>query len=270
MTEPVNEANVRVLLVLDWPGLDQDVVVTLTKLLRPRGLDLTGLYVEDEDVLRAAALPGLHEISFSGRQFTLDADRLSRDMAVEAAAARRAFNELAQGLARQHERLRHRFLVTRGRAMEELQRTAADFDFVLVARGLRASRLRARHGRHFTQMLTQPQSILFVNEPWASGSSVVVLAGDSQTLQAAARLADIEGLRLVVALPPGEDDASGHGLPDGSIQRTLTNWQEETIADLCLAEDARLLIVSATGQLDWPQLIASLMDRLPCSVLKLA
>lgn len=270
MTEAVNEAHIRVLLVLDWPGLDHDVLVTLARLLHPRGLDLTGLYVEDEDLLRAATLPGLHEISLSGRQLTLDPDRLTRDIAMEAAAARRAFDELAQGLAQQHERLQHRFLVARGHAMEELHRAAADFDFVLVGRGLRASRLRARHGRSFSQILTQPKSILFVNEPWASGSSVVVLAGNPQTLEAAARLADIEGLRLVAALPPGNAAESGDALPDGAIRRPLPDWEEETIADLCLAEDARLLVVPAAGRLDWPQLIASLMDRLPCSVLKLA
>ncbi|MDZ7669002.1 MAG: hypothetical protein U5Q16_06100, partial [Gammaproteobacteria bacterium] len=194
------------------------------------------------------------------------------EIAGEAAAARRTFDDVTRALAREHEHIRHRFLVTRGQTVAELNRVTEDFDFVLVARGLRASRLRARHGQSFIGVLEQPKSMLFVNEPWASGSSVVVLDGSVDTLRAAARLAELEDLRLVVAnSPPGSrTSARSAAIPAGAVERTLTDWEEESIADLCLAEDARLLIVPATGQFHWAGLIASLMDRLPCSVLKLA
>lgn len=265
-------ADIRMLIVLDCAAVDHAVMLTLTRLLQPQLLDLTGLYVEDEDLLRAAALPGLREISLSGRQTRLEVDRVTREIAGEAAAARHTFDELTRQLAREHEHIKHHFMVTRGQTVAELNRVTADFDFVLVARGLRASRLRARHGQSFARVLEQPKSMLFVNEPWASGSSVVVLDGNAETLRAAARLAELEDLRLVVANPPpgNHRSATSAAIPAGAVERTLTDWDEESIADLCLAEDARLLIVPATGHLHWAGLIASLMDRLPCSMLKLA
>lgn len=272
MNDTHDATEIRVLVILDCAAVDHGVMLTLTRLLEPQLLELTGLYVEDEDLLRAATLPGLREISLSGRQSNLEVGRVTREIADEAAAARRTFDELARQLARGHEHIQHRFVVRRGQTVAELNHATEDFDFVLVARGLRGSRLRARHGQSFTRILEQPKSMLFVNEPWASGSSVVVLGDDAGALRAGARVAEAEGLRLVVAHPPadGRSPATSRATPAGALERTLTNWDEESIAEACLEEDARLLIVPATPRLHWAGLIASLMDRLPCSVLKLA
>jgi hypothetical protein len=257
----------RVLISFDSARPTEELLALLPQLLGPAELELTGLYVEDEDLLRAAQLPLLREVSLKGQLSELNAERLHREQSREAATIRQAFEQLASGM-----RLQHRFIVTRGRATEELARVAADSDFVMVARALRASGLRTRSGAHYGALVRQPNNVLFVNEPWRSGSSVVVLQGTPQATAAARRFAAADDLRLILAVPPDEArrGTPTGGLPEGIDRRVaLPAWTEEAIADLCLAEDARLLVVPRTENLDLSELLPQLMDRLPCSVLQL-
>jgi nucleotide-binding universal stress UspA family protein len=268
-----SNTSVRVLVTFDCTHPNERVLRQLAELLGPADLDVTGLYVEDEDLLRAASLPGLREISLSGQELALDTARIGREIAEEAAAAERAFDLLARGLAAQHQRLVHRFLVARGRMAEEVSRAAMNSDFVVVTRALRATGLRPRLGRSYQELIERSKQVLFVNEPWASGTSVVVLHGSEVALDYGARLAAAEGLRLVIAMPQSVDTARAEPVgpvPERATIRHLTDWREETIADLCLTEDARLLVMAARDALDWKALLLSLIDRLPCSLLKLA
>lgn len=262
------EATVRVLVTVRGSGPNEDALRAVWSLLDSQTLEMTGLYVEDEDLLRAAALPCFREISFAGTESALDASRLARDMDSEAAAARHAFEALAGRLAGEHRRLLHRFLVTRGRIAEELVRAAAESDFVLMTRAPGGFGLRHRIGRELARLVQQPKHVLLVNEPWASGSSIVVLQGSDLALDHAVRLARAQHLRLVVAIPIAAPPPDR--LPANASVRQLTRWDEAAFAELCLREDARLLILPELEGLDWAELLISLMDKLPCSVLKLA
>ena len=108
------ERRIRVLLSFDSTHPSEELLNLLPLLLGQAPLELTGLYVEDEDVLRAAALPGLREVTLNGRISSLDPERMLREQAQEASAIRAAFEKLAAAM-----RLHHRFLITRGRAGEE-------------------------------------------------------------------------------------------------------------------------------------------------------
>ena len=264
----MTENRLRLLVALDCASPSEAVLRALLRLLDADTLDVTALYVEDEDVLRAARLPGAREISLSGHEVSLDAARLARDMAADVTAARQSFEHLARRLARQHRRLQHHFRVARGRMAEELNRAADQSDFVLVTRALRASGLRPRLARTFTGLVSQKKHVLFVNEPWASGSTVVVLGTRESALHFAERLADADDLGLVVALPPAAPPPQG--LPPDARMRPLAEWNEAAIAELCLREDARLLVAPPQSGMDWEALLISLMDRLPCSLLKMA
>lgn len=266
-----NERELRVLVALDNAEPNERALRLLAELEDPQALELTCLFVEDEDLLRAATLPGLREISPTGQAARLDADRLSRELAEAAAAARRAFDTLAghlHDLLPARGRLRHRFMVTRGRITEEFDRAAERCDLVMVTR---SAGLRVRRGRSFLALARQPKPVLFVNEPWHSGSSVVVLADNERAVDVARRVARAENLRLVAIVSPGgASDAQPSPLPDGAAVRQLGSMDEEGIARVCLAEDARLLVIPARADLDWSELLVSLMDKLPCSLLKLA
>jgi hypothetical protein len=264
-----SERAVRVLVTFDCTHPNERVLNALVRLLGAVDIDVTGLYVEDEDLLRAANLPGLREISLSGEEAALDIARIVRDVAGEAASAQRSFERLAGRLAARHEGLQHHFLVARGRIAEETGRAAVQSDFVVITRALRASFLRPRLARTYEGLVRQSKHVLFVNEPWASGTSVVVLSGSDEALRYATRLAAAEGLRLVIAAPRGEAvDAAA--LPHTTTVRHLADWEEATIAELCLSENARLLVMPARGDLDWQELLLSLADRIPCSLLKLS
>jgi hypothetical protein len=257
----------RVLVSYDGAGPSEDALLGITRLLEFDRLEVTGLYVEDEDLLRAASLPGLREISLSGQETTLDPERIAAEISREVGLARAAFENLTSSLVRQQLQFTHRFDVARGRIAEALDRAAAASDLVLVTRTLRRSGLRPRMARTFTSLVRKPKHVLFVNEPWASGSSVVVLDGTAGGLDQAARLAKAGGLRLVIALAPGQRPPE---VPDGSSVRHLARLEEADIADLCLREDARVLVLPPTGGIDVAELLVSLADRLPCSLLKLA
>jgi hypothetical protein len=265
-----SESRWRVLLALDGGQPDERVLRTVWRLLRADHLELVGLYVEDEDLLRAAALPCLREVSLSGRESALDTARLAADMAGQAALARTAFEGLAQRFADEAGYLGHRFTVTRGRFAEVFGRAAGECDFVMVTRPRRAPSLRRRIGSELPRLLSGPKHVLFVNEPWASGSSVVALHGSDAALEQARRLAEAEGLKLVLALPPGAPPPPAERLPPGTRVRQLARWEEQDIAELCLHEDARVLVMPQRTDLDWAELLISLVDRLPCSLLKLA
>lgn len=260
----------RVLLALDDDRPDENVLLALQRLLDLDALEMTALFLEDEELLRAARLPFLREVSFTGVAAPLDAERLRRDMARQADAAERAFQALAQRLAHQRWRLAHRFRIARGRFADELDRAAADAEFVLVTRRSRGAGLRQRLGRTFANLVRQPRHVLFVSEPWASGSSVVVVNSSSTALDYAALIAEAEGLRLVVANPIAVPPPSPGRLPENTVVRQLTSLDEQTIADLCLREDARLLVLAQIPDLDWAELLLSLTDRLPSSILKIA
>lgn len=258
-----SEGKLRLLVALDSRAPDAAALRLLTRLGGGGAMELTCLFVEDEDLTRAAALPGLREISLTGEVQALDPERIAREVAADAESARRAFDRLARELAEDHRALEHRFLVARGRMAEEFHRAAAASDLVMVTRALRASGLRPRLGRSFLELVREPKPVLFVNEPWDSGTSVVVLGDGPDTLDTAARLARAEGLPLVAVGPAGTPT------PEGVRLHVLPGMTEPAIAEACRAEDARLLVVPARADVDWPELLVTLLDRLPCSVLKL-
>ncbi len=153
-----------------------------------------------------------------------------------------------------------------GHVAEALCAAAVQSDFVLVNRAMRQSGLRARSALHLGPLASQARRILFVNAPWSSGSSVVVLGTDGTAIRTGERLATAEELRLVLAVR-AQDTAPTP--PPGATLLELEDWREDALADLCLQQDARLLIVPGSESLDTDTLLTSLLDRLPCSLLKL-
>jgi hypothetical protein len=249
----------RVLVALDCAHPSTEALEQLVRLLGAEHLELTGLYIEDEDLLRAAGIPGLREISLSGHVSELTADRLRGDMDRDLARIRGAFEQLAERL-----RLRHHFSVARGRLADALSAAASESDFVVVSRTVRVSGLRTRAGPYFDLLLKQPKGILFVNEPWASGSSVIVLGTEPAALAAAAGIAEAEHVRLVVALL--QHIPQPESLPHGAQVVRIADRGVNAIAELCLRRDARLLVLPADAGLD----TGAVLDRVSCSVLKLA
>jgi hypothetical protein len=263
MTERVT----RVLLTLECDRLDADAMKAVVRLAGDGELEMLGLFVEDEDLLRAARLPGLTEVSVNtGEVKTVSVEQIQEQVAGQARRAREVFEASARGL-----KVKHSFRIARGRAVDAVAEAALTSDIVVVSRALRASGLRSRRGVHFESLVKKHGNILFVNEPWASGASVVVLCESTPTdcerpLSVARRIADAENIELVLAVPPGAQSVERS--PADRVVH-LDAWSEDAVAALCDQEDARLLVLPPTEKLDWRALLMNIVDRVPCSLLRL-
>lgn len=257
MTEP---RRTRVLVALEGAEPSSEALMQLARLFDPAALELTGLLVEDEDLLRAVQIPGFREVSFSGELIETDLDRMRSEMAGELRRLRQGFETTVRAL-----QYRFRIEVARGRWIDSLRAAAGEADLVLVCRHERGLGLRPRAAPHFEPLFDGERSILIVNEPWASGHAVVVLGADAEALRVARRLAEPEGLELVVVVPRA--DAVPANLPAGSILVRVDTWNEATISNLARQWDARLLMAHRSSGAD--ATLSRLLDHLPCSLLRL-
>ncbi len=256
----------RVLLTLDSGSIDEDAMRALILLTDQTEVEVTGLFVEDEDLYQAAKLPGLTEVSPSGAVSSLDHEVLAHGVAAQARRARAQFEAFARQLG-----FNFSFEVARGRLIDTLLNAAATSDFVVVHRSLRVAGLRTRRASDFAPLVQQQQNMLFVNEPWRSGSCIVCLyESDAESgrtaLEAATRIARAEDLELLVAVPKATD------IIPSNVDRVtvIDDWNEKTLVTLCESADARLLVLPPTDKLDWQSLLTALADRLACSLLRLS
>jgi hypothetical protein len=260
-----SEKITRVLLALDCDRLDPDALKAIAALADERDFEVACLYVEDEDLLKAARLPGLSEVSLiTGEVTRLTPDRIEAQVANEAQRARKQFESSARTL-----NFKYSFRVARGPAVETVAQAAGSSDILVISRALRASGLRSRRGNHFAPIIEQHPNLLFVNEPWASGTKVIALcesADGKRALTVARRIADAEGIDLLIAVPANH--GASRVLPGDRVV-VLDAWTEDAIAALCERENARLLVVPHTEKLDWRALLVNTIDRVPCSLLRL-
>ena len=93
------EPTTRVLLTLECDRLDADAMKAVARLAGDGELEMLGLFVEDEDLLRAARLPGLTEVSVNtGEVRSISAEQIREQVAGQARRAREEFEASARGL----------------------------------------------------------------------------------------------------------------------------------------------------------------------------
>ncbi len=245
----------RVLYLLDCGTHDATAMGTIPALAEGTPEEVLGLFVEDKDLVDAASIPGVIEVSVH----TLEVTQFSPEQATSALSqhAIRMRQLFDQSAARYN--LTARFEVSRGRTIETLMDTAAGSDLVIVTRPIHGAGLRARTGAYYTALTETGNDVLFVNEPWKTGSSVVVVCPTGTddpelVISRGKTLAQLEGLSLVTV---EEGDAR---LPDTS---------ESALINLCEQHDARVLVIPATPGVDWNSLLAGLLDKLSCSLFRL-
>ena len=263
--------NTQVLFVFECGGVEADVLCALPSLAHGEMPEVLGLFVEDEDLLGAAMLPGASEVSLASlNSGALNPERIASDLARQA----RGMQELFEASAKKFN-LSYSFRVSRGRAMETLVDEALGSDLVVVCRPLRAAGLRSRPGTQFRQLLEQNRNVLFVNEPWRSGTCVLaVFDGVTDNCEDAMRrardIARTESLEFVVACT-GENEAVSKLIQQVGCDRqiTITDLNEASLIDLCYSQDARLLVMPPVEGVDWQQVLVGLLDKLSCSLLLL-
>lgn len=257
-----------VLVVLESGALDADVLRAVPSLSGNGEPKVRGIFIEDEDLLGAARLPGMAEVSVASLEVvSFNLDSIRRDLTRHAEAAKMLFESAARQL-----KLSHSFEVARGRASDALVSAAGLSDWVVVSRALRSPGMRSRSGGYFRSLLERHSRLLFVNEPWASGSSVVALcdSGSDETREAllrAAAIASREQVELIVAMADGaRADRLAEELGLQRIER-LAELNLVNVTALCEQVDARLLVMHPTEQVEWQSLLIRLLDTLSCSLM---
>lgn len=124
----------RVLVALDSSASGSAILETAAGLAAAQACELSGLFVEDQDLLRLAGLPFAREIQLSkAMSRALAPEQLLRDLRAQAGLARAA-------MARQAalHRVSWSFEVAQGRSEDAILMAAASGDIIAMARGFGA------------------------------------------------------------------------------------------------------------------------------------
>ena len=260
----------RILLALDTSDSGLAALETAVVLASRMEAELLGLFVEDINLLRFAALPFAREVSyFSARTRRLDSGEMERALRAQASRAEAALIEAAE-----RQRVRCTFHVVRGEITTQLLAAAHDID--LVALGMPRRQFR-RISATVREIVNAAQSSVLLLPPADQIRTPIVVVYDgspasARALSVARHLSQKQDNSLtVLTTGKGEDQKAqieeqleGSGLavryrllPDVSIAGVVQCAQQEAAGALVLCASQNL----KDGTLE------DLLERLDCAVL---
>lgn len=276
MTEPDSPIK-RILVALDSSvpasgGLD--VASDLAYRLRA---ELQGLFVEDDELFRLAALPFTTQVNLStGGRLPLETTELETQMAGLAAEAQRRLAAIAA-----RNRIRWSFRTVRGRIAHEVATAAESVDLVIVEGGNRRAPAHARLGLPASATVkTVTRSVLILRAGRRfEGPLHVVFDGTPQSekaLRMAAMLSQ-EDSPLTVLIS-GKEDKDRMALESrvrtiigpAADRARLETYDADTLNGLCAhvgTGDAGLVVVAADNPMLAKSDVANLLDSINCTVL---
>jgi nucleotide-binding universal stress UspA family protein len=222
MIEPAQHGrHRRVLVALDVEAMEDAVLEEAARLAAIQRAELVGLFVEDAELLAAAALPMAAVISGqAGGSAMLDVAIMRRAFRVWSAAAERALAAAAERW-----QVKWSFEVARGHRVEQLLAQARRQD--LLALTLRGEPVEARReGAAAWQVMRQARcSVLLVSRRSRRAPGVAVLyEGRDASLDAALRIAEADRRPLLVlALGEGEIEAA-------ALRQRAVDWLDSKAA----------------------------------------
>ncbi|HSG88195.1 MAG TPA: universal stress protein [Pseudomonadales bacterium] len=257
----------RIVVALDPAAPRAEAFEALLALCDAADADVTALFIEDDNLLRLAALPGAVEIRIQpgAAPHVLDPAAMLAQLERRAEQMRSTCQRAALDL-----KLRAHFSVVRGDVLAELLRAAADADILVVGRSLRSAGTRTWLGAAPERLVAalrtagRAPALMFVHEPWHSGRSVALLDDPGEfgarALQLASALARREGLPLEhVSLTAGaEGDAGAAGGRDDRMN---------ALRRYCARQDPRVLVVPMSDTVSDALDLAALLADLPTSIL---
>lgn len=251
--------DLRAVIALDPAAPLAEVFEALIALSERAPPEVEVVFIEDDNLLRLASLPGMVEVTgfAASAPRALPPDRLRMQLDERAARIRRACDQ-----ARLELRLQSRFTILRGEVVDSLLQAAAGADLLVVGRSLRSAGLRTWLGaapeRLAARLATTEgaASLMFVHEPWRTGRCILRIDPPDGEAAALPR-------RLAVGLGRGEDlPVEAVVLPTEGDPAALNHWLRER----CSRLDPRVLVLPLTGVGERLELTA-LLEDLPASVL---
>lgn len=237
----------RILVGLDASRASLDALSAAAALAARLGSDLAGLFVEDEDVLRLAALPfaGIVRIP-SGERSALDRAAVESELRALAAGAREALAREAAG-----RRVAFTFRVARGGVVAEVLAAAREADLLVLGTG---GHRRSGHGEvgatARAAALTAATSVLLLRRGGRLGEPVVAVVdggeGSAGAVAAARALSGGAGPTILEA-PAGDPVAVAEVLarirPSAVVVSASGRFGRRGALDLILASGPAVLLV---------------------------
>jgi nucleotide-binding universal stress UspA family protein len=246
--------------------------------------ELVGIFVEDENLLRLADLPFVHEIGiFSARRRRLDVKEMERQLRVQRRRVRRIFT-----LTTERAQVRRTFRVVRGTVLSEVLNAASRADVLVLGRAGWSLLRRGRLGSTVRGILPERFGLaLILKEGTCLGDPLAVVydgsrAADRALITALAlhRQSDEDEMltkRLIVLLL-AEDPQRAEALEDQAASiladrdavaryRSLTGTNVLWWADLLHAEGCGLLVLPAQSSALHNSVLVALLEHLELPVL---
>jgi len=196
----------RLLLALDASRGGEGAMNAAVRLAARLGAEVEGLFVEDDNLMRAAGLPCSRLIRITSARFEeFTPETMARDLRLQARAARRALAEAAE-----RGNVRWSFRVTRGAVGEQILAAAPASELVVLGRTMDGGRLRPRLGSTARRLAAEAPAVLFAGGGRAAGPVLADFTGSEPSRRAltlAAKLARPEN-GLVVLLSGDEASKS--------------------------------------------------------------
>ncbi|MCC5885582.1 MAG: hypothetical protein JJT88_04025 [Gammaproteobacteria bacterium] len=258
----------RILIALDPAAPRRDALDAVAALYRENTLEISGVFIEDDNLKRLATLPFAREIRLSGQiRQGLDPDLLRRQLDACAAEFEGIFRHARTAL-----RSPVSFRVLHGDVLVALRQAAAETDLVVVGRSLARAGLRTWLGVQPEQLLEAlaecptPAGLLFVHEPWATGRCVLVLDDGSDTAgrarEQAEAMAAADGLPLEFCRLAGSEVDADYD--EAEPVPAIADLEE--LRRHCQARDPRLLVLPDSAAVRERIDLRDLLCELPASV----
>ncbi|HKJ71380.1 MAG TPA: universal stress protein [Gammaproteobacteria bacterium] len=260
MTTPPSGGDIRrVVVLLDASRASRTALVEAAELAARSGAELIGLFVEEEDLLRSAALPFARELGpTSGALRPLDPARIERRLRAQA----RELQHLLQGMTRRYA-ITASLQVARGRVVTQALAYISPGDLIVVGKTGWSSLRRRRLGSTARHLIGEASLTVMVMEQGggAEAQPTMVLFDHPEAglraLEMAARIAHRDSRILTVLLPPADPDTLD------SLRRQAESWLQardlaakvqvlgglaaETVAQAVRSGNGRALVVSRTS-----------------------
>jgi len=267
----------RILVALDSASLSDEMLEVAATLAAAMDADLTGLFIEDEDLLGLGGLDFVRQIDTrTGLARAIDTASMERELRAQASRARRRLEESAT--LRQ---VTWSFRVVRGRVQSAVAEAAGEADLVVLES---AARPIARHlhlGAPCRTAWRFCRSALVLRAARPLAAPVAVLydgsAAAGRAVAAAARLAaDLEGGIVVLLAPerPGQVETLAGRVRDMLVDRDIAATY------IAVPRDDAAALVRAAGEAGGGVLVVAgetpmlegaagehLVDHAPCPVL---
>ena len=242
--------------------------------------ELSGLFVEDENLLRLAELPFVSEIGiFTATRRRIDGEELERQIRVQSRRVRRVFT-----LTTERAHVKWSFRVTRGTVLAEVLSAAAEADVLVLGQAGWSLLQRGRLGSTVRGILPEQFGLaLILKEGTCLGDPLAVVYDGSPSAERALLAADAlrrqpDKDQALLVLLLAEESQRAQTLRSQAVSRlkdrnTIARYRSLTsanvlwLADILQAEGCGMLALPARSSALQDSILVALLEHLDLPVL---